>query len=110
MKTTKMIFASLGLALAAAPAVADAQAWNNWQPINARQANLDRRIDMGVRNGALTRAEAGRLRAEFRGIAQLEHRYRAGGLNTWERRDLDRRFDLLSARIRYDRHDRQHRW
>lgn len=80
-----------------------------WQPIDQRQANLDHRIDVGVRNGQLTRAEALRLRSEFRAIAQLEARYRVGGLSAWERADLDRRFDALSARIRFERTDRQDR-
>lgn len=85
--------------------------YGQWQSINARQRNLDRRIDVGVRNGTLTRAEARRLRAEFRQIAYLERRYRhtGGGLNAWERQDLDRRFDRLSAQIRYERHDRNYR-
>ena len=85
--------------------------YGQWQSINARQANLDRRIDQGVRNGTLTRAEAVRLRAEFRQIAYLEARYRrtGGGLNAWERRDLDRRFDRLSARIRMERRDQNYR-
>lgn len=92
------------LAGGVAPAVAQ-----SWQSINQRQANLDRRIDVGVRNGSLTRAEARNLRSEFRQISRLEARYRANGLSLRERRDLDRRFDLLSARIRYERHDRQDR-
>jgi len=85
--------------------------YGQWQSINSRQRNLDRRIDMGVRNGTLTRVEARRLRAEFRQIAYLENRYRrtGRGLNAWERADLDRRFDRLSARIRYERHDRNYR-
>jgi len=85
--------------------------YGQWQSINARQRTLDQRIDQGVRNGTLTRAEAVRLRAEFRQIAYLEARYRrtGGGLNAWERSDLDRRFDRLSARIRYERHDQQYR-
>ena len=83
--------------------------YGQWQSINARQANLDRRIDQGVRNGTLTRSEAIRLRAEFRQIAYLEQRYRrtGGGLNAWERQDLDRRFDRLSMRIRIERRDGQ---
>lgn len=82
-----------------------------WQSINQRQANLDARIDRGVRNGALTRGEAYRLRAEFRDIAQLEARYRrtGGGLSLGERRELDRRFDALSARIRYEVADNNYR-
>jgi hypothetical protein len=94
---------------AAIPAAASAAPWG---PINQRQANLDQRIDAGVRNGSLTRAEATRLRSEFRTLNRLEARYRAtgGGLSGWERADLNRRFDNLSAQIRVDRHDRQHRW
>lgn len=99
------LLAASALTAFAAPAFAAP-----WQNINQRQANLDRRIDQGVRNGSLTRSEAHRLRAEFRDIARLEARYRAtGGLQAWERNDLDRRFDRLSARIRYERHDRDDR-
>lgn len=104
MKRFAIALASLGIAATALPAAAAP-----WQSINARQARLDARIDQGVRNGTLTRNEAYRLRGEFRQIAGLERRYRANGLSNWERRDLDHRFDLLSARIRYDRHDRRHR-
>jgi hypothetical protein len=77
-----------------------------WVNINARQHALDRRIDQGVRSGQLTRREAWSLRAEFRQIARLEARYRAtNGLSTWERRDLDARFDRLAVRIRLERSD-----
>lgn len=80
-----------------------------WQPINQRQDNLERRIDQGVRTGDLTRAEAQRLRAQFRDIARLERQYRrsGGGLSARERMDLDRRFDRLSQRIYAQRHDHQ---
>ncbi len=78
---------------------------NGWQNINQRQANLDRRIDQGVRNGRISRAEAVRLRADFRTIARLENRYRANGLSNWERTDLNRRFDTLSASIRVEAND-----
>ena len=82
-----------------------------WQSINLRQRQLDHRIDVGVRNGQLSRREAVRLRAEFRQIARLEASYRRGGLTAWERADLDRRFDRLSAQIRYERRDRDgRRW
>jgi hypothetical protein len=87
--------------------------WRNgrWMTINMRQNQLDSRIDQGVRNGALTRGEALRLRREFRQIADLEARYRAtGGLQDWERIDLDRRFDNLSAQVRIQRADNQTRY
>jgi hypothetical protein len=81
---------------------------NAWVSINQRQAQLDRRIDQGVRNGSLNRREAYRLRSEFNQIARLEAHYRVNGLNGWERADLDRRFDSLSAQIRAERHDNQY--
>ncbi|MGE0597577.1 MAG: hypothetical protein AB7P07_14535 [Hyphomonadaceae bacterium] len=101
------------LAIAAAAttlAIAAPASAQYWQPINQRQAQLDQRIDVGVRNGSLTRNEAVRLRTEFRDIARLEARYRASnGLSYSERADLDRRFDALSQRVRYERNDRQDR-
>ena len=80
------------------------------QSINQRQASLDSRIDVGVANGSLTAAEAAQLRAEFRGIAQLEAQYRASnGLSPAERADLDTRFDRLSTRVALNRNDNQNR-
>lgn len=83
--------------------------YGNWQSINARQSNLDRRIDQGVRNGQLSRREATRLRSDFNGLLRLEAGYRRGGLTSWERADLDRRFDRLSAQVRIERRDRDNR-
>lgn len=106
MKTFTLMIAGLSIAAAAVPTVASAQNYGGWQSIGARQANLDRRIDQGIRNRSLTRAEATRLRNEYRQIVRLEGRYRANGLSIQERRDLDRRYDALSSRIRYERNDR----
>ncbi len=117
----KMLVPALALASVSAAALpAAAQSHNNnrpaahqnhggWQAINVRQANLDRRIDRGVRNGALSRREATRLRSEFNSLLRLEASYRRGGLTQWERTDLDRRFDRLSAQIRMERRDRDNR-
>jgi hypothetical protein len=101
----------LAMAVAAsALAVAAPASAQSWQSINARQERLDQRIDVGVRNGSLTRNEAVRLRAEFHDLVRLEARYRASyGLSFSERQDLDRRFDNLSQRIRFERNDRQDR-
>ncbi|MET3667011.1 hypothetical protein [Caulobacter sp. 1776] len=96
------IAAVSALAAATVPAVASAQ------PIDQREAQLDRRIDIGLRNGSLTRGEAYRLRAELRDIDRLEYRYRRDGLNGWERADLDRRLDRISAQVRFERHDRDY--
>ncbi len=92
-------------ALAAAtvvPAVASAQSFDH------RQDRLERRIDQGLRNGSLSRGEAYRLNAQLHETARLEYRYRRDGLSGWERADLDRRFDRISAAIRYERHDRDY--
>ena len=97
------IMAVSALAATTAPAMAQ-----GWMSINQRQANLDRRIDQGVRSGQLDRREANRLRAEFNSLVRREHAYRRGGLSNWERADLDRRFDRLSAQIRYERRDNQY--
>ena len=113
MKKFTLMLAGLGIAASAVPAAAIAapapmfQA--GWQNINARQDRLEQRINQGIRSGALSRSEAVRLRNEFRQLARLEARYRATrpGLTAWERRDLDRRFDALAARIRYQKHDNE---
>lgn len=91
------LLAATALSAVAVPAMAQP-----WRGINERQAELDRRIDNGVRRGCLTRSEATRLRTEFRRIALLEGTYRrtGGGLNAWERQDLDNRLDRLNRDIR----------
>ncbi|MDZ4371025.1 MAG: hypothetical protein U1C74_06345 [Phenylobacterium sp.] len=100
-KTLLSLLATAAIATSA-PALAQ-----NWQNINQRQAQLDQRIDQGVRNGQLTRQEATRLQAEFQQIAQLENNYRRDGLTAAERADLDRRFDRLAMQISNQRQDGQ---
>lgn len=99
MKRTILTLLAATTLTAAIPAIASAQ--SQWLSINQRQANLDARIDAGVRSGQLTGPEAANLRTEFRNIAGLEANYRrsAPGLTAPERADLDRRFDVLSGRI-----------
>ena len=97
--------AALGIAAVAAPSVASAAPW---QSINQRQQRIDQRIDQGIRSGALNRNKAYRLRTQFRDLANLEQRYRrSDGLSNWERQDLNRRFDQLSARVYNQKNDRQ---
>jgi hypothetical protein len=106
LTTLTLIGAASALALSATAASAQSYGGrDHWVSINERQARLDHRIDQGVRNGTLNRREAYRLRGDFHRIARLEARYRVNGLNSWERADLDRRFDGLSAQIRIQRHD-----
>lgn len=109
MKYRSAMLAGLAAMIAvAAPATANAAPW---QSINARQANLDARINQGVRSGALTRNEAQRLRGALRDLNRREAMYRrsGGGLSVQERNDLNRRFDRLSAQVRVDKHDRRRR-
>ena len=106
MNKFSIALASLGLAAGLVPAVASAAPWQN---INQRQANLYQRIDQGIRAGQLNRNEAARLKTDYRGLVNLEARYRRGGLNNWERADLNRRFDVLSQRVRFEKNDRQGR-
>lgn len=81
----------------------------NWQPINQRQNMLENRIRAGMHNGRLSRSETFQLRAQFRDIAQIEARYRRNGLSYQERRDLDRRFDRLTADLQIALNDRDRR-
>ena len=108
MKRLVMSLLAASAVAAAIPAAAQAAPW---QSINQRQANLDQRIDQGVRSGELNRREATRLRREFRNLNRLEARYRrSGGHLDWrERTDLDRRFDRLSAQVFNQKHDDQTR-
>lgn len=104
-KLTTLTLAASALALSAGAASAQ-----TWISVSNRLERLDDRIDAGVRGGDLTRAEAMRMRAQFDDLARLEARYRAGGLTAWERNDLDHRYDQLSTRVRFERHDAQEGW
>lgn len=97
------------LGAVAVPAAADAQ---RWQPIAQRKVNLSARIDQGIRSGELNRREANRLIGQLDSLVVLERRYRASGriLTAGERRELDRRYDALSARVNRQKHDRQGRY
>ncbi|HEX2562207.1 hypothetical protein [Phenylobacterium sp.] len=101
---------TLTLAVSALALSAGAASAQSWVPVSNRLERLDERIDAGMRNGDLTRAEAIRLRSEFDALARLEMRYRANGLTAWERSDLDQRYDQLSMRVRFERNDAQEGW
>lgn len=80
-----------------------------WQSISNRKYQLDRRIDQGVRTRQLSQREAYRLKSELNALVRLEASYMRGGLTQFERRDLDRRYDRLSAQVREERRDRDGR-
>lgn len=80
-----------------------------WQSISNRKYQLDRRIDVGLRNGSLSRREASRLQTQLNSLIRLERNYLRGGLTQWERNDLDRRYDRLAAQVRIERRDGDNR-
>ena len=120
MKKILLSIAAVSAIAAAVPAAASAQSYGydrgpdrgydrGHQDVGGdRVARLDQRIDVGIRSGGLSRNEAWRLKGDLRETARLEARYRRGGLSGWERADLDRRYDRISAQIRYERHDRDY--
>jgi hypothetical protein len=121
MKKILLSIAAVSAVAAAVPAVASAQSYGPnggydrgpdrgyHQDVGGdRVARLDQRIDVGIRSGGLSRNEAWRLKGDLRETARLESRYRRGGLSGWERADLDRRYDRISAQIRYERQDRDY--
>ncbi len=76
------------------------------RPLYQRRADLDARIDAGVRDGSISRTEAGRLRGEYEGLVQLETRYAADGrMTTAERTDLRDRYRALAQRVGDERRD-----
>ncbi|HYC75319.1 hypothetical protein [Brevundimonas sp.] len=76
------------------------------RPLYQRRADLDARIDAGVRDGSISRYEADRLRDDYDTLVQLETRYAADGrMTTTERRDLRDRYRALSQRVGDERRD-----
>ncbi|MFE9084178.1 hypothetical protein ACQKKG_07435 [Brevundimonas sp. NPDC003935] len=116
----KLLIPALAVAVASAALPAAAQSYDRhgpsrghgyeqnyggWNSISQRKHNLDRRIDQGIRNHQLSRREASRLQDELNSLVRLERSYMRGGLTRWEREDLNRRYDRLSAKVRYERND-----
>lgn len=106
MKKLPILLMGLGFATAAFPAVATAA------PLNQRAQMIQLRIDQGIRSGALNRYQAVKLQNQLRGIQKLEYRYSQsnGRLDLRERADLNRRYDVLSSKVRFDKQVGQGRW
>ena len=76
------------------------------RPLYQRRADLDARINAGVRDGSISRYEADRLRADYDALVRLETRYAADGrMTTAERQDLRNRYRILSQRVGDERRD-----
>lgn len=70
-----------------------------WQPLSTRNAAFEQRLAVGVRNRSLTEADASRLRADWRTLAQVEAGYQRGGLDAREQADLWARYNSIDARM-----------
>ena len=118
----KILIPALALAAASVAVPAAAQSYDRhdrgpryeqnrgqWQSVANRKYQLDRRIDQGVRTRQLSQREAYRLKSELNSLVRLEYAYQRGGLTQWERNDLNRRYDRLSAQVRFERRDNDNR-
>jgi hypothetical protein len=103
--------AGLTFLVAAEVAYGQAQAPNygtNDPGIQQRTQNQEQRIDQGVKSGALTPKEAGRLEAEQAKIRQTEQRMKSDGqLTPNERQKLNNMQDRSSQQIYNQKHDAQ---
>ena len=105
------LLAAGAVAASAAPAFAQGNRFADWQPLSVRKVTVNQRIDQGIRSGQLTRREAVDLRNQFQGLMRLEARYESDGrLSRFERNDLEHRYDVLSDRVRFDKHDNDTRY
>jgi hypothetical protein len=74
------------------------------QAINARQANIQRQIDMGIRSRALNNYEVRDLRTKMNEVTRLERQYRqrGGSLTRQEASVLSRKLDYIEQVLRTD--------
>ncbi|MDQ5847647.1 MAG: hypothetical protein M3544_01610 [Pseudomonadota bacterium] len=76
--------------------------------IDQRQANQERRIDQGVKSGALNQKEAARLEKGQARVQKMEDKAAADGKVTKkERARLEHAQDKQSRRIYREKHDKQ---
>jgi hypothetical protein len=102
---TKLILAAAMMLSIAAPAHAD-HGGRRAQQVDRRLDGERARINAGVRDGSLTRHEAGKLRREMHQIRANERRAAADGhISRHEQARLNRQADHLSRRIYRERHD-----
>jgi hypothetical protein len=101
--------AGLTFLVAAEVAYGQARTYGTNDPgIQQRMQNMEQRIDQGVKSGALTPKEAGKLEAEQARIKQTESRMKSdGNLTGQERQKLHNMQDRSSNHIYRQKHDRQ---
>ena len=116
MKKIITAIAALSAVGLAAPAVAqdrygnnNAYGYANGYGIDARTDQLQRRIQVGIQRGTISRQEAVYLRDSFRQLNRLERQYSRGGLNRGERQDLQQRVQQLQRQIQLAERNRDGR-
>ena len=103
----KSIIAAIVAATFALPGLALAQTTSTPR-IDQRQANQDKRIEQGVKSGALTDKEAAKLNAGQDRVQAKEDKAKADGkLTARERARLAKAQNKESRRIAKQKHDRQ---
>jgi hypothetical protein len=102
----RLLFAMTALsALAAFPAAAQYSSQSSVNArgamsFNSRIAQLETRIQAGIRSGAISRSEAVSLRRELRTLRRLERQYSVNGLTQQERADLQARLRDFRSDLR----------
>ncbi len=112
MRKMMIAIAALGVAVTAAPAMAqgygDRGGWQGQRGDRYERGDIQQigqRIERLAGTRQISPREAMGLRRDYRYLVQLERRYQHNGLNRAERNDLDRRTDALQRRLRYERND-----
>lgn len=108
MKKIITIVAALSAIGLAAPAAAQDRYGNNNNSygyangnggIDARTNQLQRRIQVGIQRGTISRQEASYLNDRFRQLIRLERQYSRGGINRNERQALHQHILQLQQQI-----------
>jgi hypothetical protein len=73
--------------------------YDSWRPLAESRTSFNQRVEAGVRNRTLTRAQATRLTSDFNGLVRLETDYNRNGLDARERQDLEARWADLNRRV-----------
>lgn len=87
--------------------VPNSQNWNAWQHWNFNTMSTDEqaRINAGVKNGSITRAEAATLQARLNRINTMKAQLNNNGLSMSERRRIDAELDALGQAIYRESND-----
>jgi hypothetical protein len=84
-------------------------------PFEARQQQLEQRVERLAYNGRISRNEYRLFQRQFAHFDRLQRDYRRGGIDRWEARELDAQLDRIQGQIRAERResrreDRRDRW